>query len=208
MCGVQFPGRPGRIFESLPASISQIVDALTEEVHLYYKETPVALFGHSFGALVAFEFARRLRAMRVAPLHLFVSAQIAPQLPDPEPPMRHLSDTLFISEMNRRYDGIPAEILREKEMMQLLLPVLRADMTLKETYCFTSGPKLTCPISAFGGCQDYSVTTDDLDAWCAQTSGAFKLRMFPGNHFFVHSERKDLLQAVDEDLNRSLRELS
>jgi medium-chain acyl-[acyl-carrier-protein] hydrolase len=208
LCGIQFPGRASRISEPLPLSISDIVEALIADGYSYFADTPIAIFGHSFGALVAFEFAQRLHAMRVGPAHLFVSAQIAPQLPDPEPPMRQLCDSAFISEMSRRYDGIPAEILREQEMMQLLLPALRADMTLKETYRFTSRPKLNCPLSAFGGCQDASVTADGLDAWCVQTSGAFKLRMFPGNHFFVHSERKGLLRAITEDLNLALHGLS
>lgn len=208
LCGVQFPGRPGRLVESLPVSTSQIVDALAEEVYPYYKETPVALFGHSFGALVAFEFARRLHALDINLAHLFVSGQGAPHLPDPEPPMRHLPDERFFDELRRRYGGIPDEIVACEELKQLFLPVLRADITLKETYGYTPGSRLKCAISAFGGRQDASVTTDDLDAWRAQTSGAFKLRMFPGNHFFVHNERKNFLRAVAEDLNGSLREFS
>jgi surfactin synthase thioesterase subunit len=208
VCGVEFPGRGGRRAERLPVSISEIVDATTEEFCTHYAETPVAVFGHSFGALIAFEFSRRVSALGVGLIHLFVSGHVAPQLPDPKPPMRYLSDTKFIFEMIRRYDGIPAEILREREMMQLLLPILRADITMKETYRYLGGPLLKCPISAFGGREDSSVTTDDLDAWRAQTSGAFKLRMFPGGHFFIQNEREFFLRAVAEELNGSIHEVS
>ena len=196
------------MLERPPLSMGEIVDAMVEEFCSSYADASVAIFGHSFGALVAFEFARRLDALKIDVLHLFVSGQVAPQLPDSEPPMRHLSDMEFIAEMTRRYSGIPAEILREQELMQLLLPMLRADITLKETYQYTPGPRLNCSISTFGGRQDSSVTTDDLDAWRGQTSGAFKLRMFPGGHFFIHNERRDFLPTVAEDLNDSLLKVS
>jgi medium-chain acyl-[acyl-carrier-protein] hydrolase len=129
-----------------------------------------------------------------------VSGKSAPQLPDPDPPMRHFPDARFIAEVRERYDGIPEEILREEEMMQLLLPALRADITMNETYRYAAGPSIECPISAFGGHQDRSATTNELAAWSDQTTGPFRLRMFPGDHFFINGARKDLLRAVAEDL--------
>ncbi len=207
VCVVELPGRGRRLSQPPLTNMNQILEALTEGGYPY-KETRVAVFGHSFGALLAFEFARRLGAMNIHLIHLFVSGQAAPQLPDPEPPMGYLSDPEFISEMIRRYDGIPAEILREEEMMQLLLPVLRADMMMKETYQYQYGSLLKCPISAFGGHDDSSTTIDELAAWGDQTTGPFKLRTLPGTHFFINTARNDLLRAVAEDLECSLRGVS
>ena len=101
--------------------------------------------------------------------------------------MRHLPDGHFIEEICDRYGGIPAEILREEELMKLLLPVLRADIGIKETYKYVHGSRLDCGISVFGGDRDDSVTSNELSGWRDQTAAAFNLRMFSGDHFFIHS---------------------
>jgi medium-chain acyl-[acyl-carrier-protein] hydrolase len=203
ICAIEFPGRGRRLLETPPVSIEEIVVALTERFHPY-QDIPFALFGHSLGALVSFELARRLRAMNIQPVHLFVSGRAAPQLPDPETPIRHLPIPEFVEAVRDRYQGIPDEILHDAEMIDLLLPALRADIAMNETYQYADGPLLECPISAFGGHQDRSVTTKELAAWRDQTSGAFRLRMFPGDHFFIHSAREAFLRAVAEDLDSSL----
>ena len=206
VCALQLPGRGRRLLEPPAVSIDQIIEALLEAFQPF-RETPVALFGHSFGALVAFEFARQLQLNKIPLVHLFVSGQFAPQLPDPEAPIRHLPDPEFITEVRRRYEGLPEEILRDDEMLALLLPALRADFTMKETYRYIDGPLLECPISAFGGEQDGSVTTGELTAWSGQTSGAFKCTMFPGGHFFIDSARESFLREVVGDFERSLSEV-
>jgi medium-chain acyl-[acyl-carrier-protein] hydrolase len=204
VCAVELPGRGRRLLEPPLVDLERIMPVLTKAI-LTRNETPIAFFGHSFGALVAFELARRLRSRKISLVHLFVSGQTAPHLPDPEPPMRQLPDREFIAELRRRYDGIPDEILRDEEMLGLLLPPLRADVTMKETHRYVSGPLLDCPISAFGGREDRGVTKEDLTAWRQQTSGAFKVGMLPGGHFFIDSSRESLVRAVAEDLDHSLR---
>ena len=163
VCVLQLPGRGRRLFEAPPTSMDQIIEALLEEFQPI-QEAPIALFGHSFGALVAFEFARRLGAINFSPQHLFVSGQFAPQLPDPEAPIRHLPDREFIAEVHRRYDGIPEDILRDDKMMALLLtvPALRDNLTMKETYRYVDGPLLEYRVSTVGGQQKKSVNIGEL----------------------------------------------
>jgi medium-chain acyl-[acyl-carrier-protein] hydrolase len=203
VCAVQLPGRGRRLLEAPPTSIDQILEALWEAFQPY-RETPVAFFGHSLGALIAFEFARLLQSKNIRVLHLFVSGAAAPHLPDREPPIRDLPDQEFIAEVRQRYEALPEEILRDDEMVAIFLPALRADFAMAETYRNVEGPLLECPVSALGGHQDSSVAAYELAAWREQTCGTFGCRMFPGGHFFVDSARKSVLEHVAEDLERSL----
>jgi medium-chain acyl-[acyl-carrier-protein] hydrolase len=134
------------------------------------------------------------------PAHLFVGAHRAPQLPNPHPEMRHLSDAEFVEETRRRYDGIPQAVLDNPELLELMLPCLRADFHAYETYAHVEGEPLTCPLSVFGGEQDTYVTAPELAGWREQTSGTFRLRMTSGNHFFLQTHRPTLLAGIREDL--------
>ena len=203
VCALQLPGRGRRLFEAAATSIDQIIESLLVAFQPFPK-TPVALFGHSFGAWVAFEFARRLQSDGIVVAHLFVSGQTAPQLPDPEPPICHLSDQEFISEVRERYEGLPEELLRDDEMMALLLPALRADFKMKETYRYVAGPLLECPISSFWGEEDGSVSADELAAWRNQTCGAFSCRMLQGSHFLADDALESMLKFLRADLECSL----
>jgi medium-chain acyl-[acyl-carrier-protein] hydrolase len=206
VCAIQLPGRGARMLEAPAESIVQIIAGVSEAFSPY-RRTPVALFGHSLGALTSFEFARRLRTMDIRVVHLFVSGRAAPHLPDPEAPISHLPTREFIDAVVKRYQNIPNEILNDTEMMNLWLPTLRADFMMNETYQYTGEPLLECPISSFGGIQDASASPEELAAWRHQTSGTFRLKMFPGDHFFIDSAREALLQAIAEDLDLSLRSL-
>ena len=155
--------------------------------------------------LVGFELARELRRRQVfGLLHLFVSACRAPQIPDSAQPLHQLSESSFVEEFCRRYNGIPAAVLQSDELMKLFLPVLKADMAIIETYVYTAAEPLDCPISAFGGLRDRETSHDDLAAWRVLTRGAFTLRMLQGDHFFLQSNREVILQAVSGDLMRQL----
>ena len=168
-------------------------------------DVPFALFGHSMGALVVFELTRELRRRRVPlPVLLAVSGHEAPQRPDPDPPIAHLPDAEFIRELRARYDGIPEQVLAEQELLQLLLPVLRADVLLMESYVYGDEPALECALSCYGGEQDRHVGREDLEAWREQTRGPFTLRVFPGGHFFIESARDAVLKALREDLLPSI----
>ena len=152
--------------------------------------------------LIAFELARSLRREgRELPLQLFVSGHLAPQVPQRHPPIHGLPYAQFVQEL-RRYRGTPEAVLANQELLELLVPVLRADFQLFETYVYQPDEPLDCPISAFGGLSDVEVSQEDLAAWRRQTKGLFTFRMLPGNHFFIQSARAQLLQALSLDLLR------
>lgn len=200
LLAVQLPGRESRIREKPLDQLGAIVPLVAEAIRARV-DTAYAFFGHSMGALIAFEVARYLRAEAFpGPVHLFASARRAPHRPDRLPRIHHLPQDEFIEALRRRWDGIPAAVLREPELLQLLLSSLRADVTAIETYTYIDGQSLTCPISVYGGEEDNSIEQDDLLSWREFTSGLFRLRMFPGNHFFIRTEHQKVIRAVVEDL--------
>ncbi len=153
------------------------------------------------GALIAFEFARTLRRKYdLEPEYLLVSGHRAPQIPDTEPPIHTLPEAEFIEKL-RCLKGTPDAILENAELMQIVLPVLRADFEICETYAYLSDTPLNCAIAAFGGNRDAGIKRGKLRAWRKQTKGAFSQRVFPGNHFFLHSQEQKLLQVLSEKLN-------
>jgi medium-chain acyl-[acyl-carrier-protein] hydrolase len=199
VCPIQLPGREHRLTESPFTQMAALVRTLCEVLEPMQTE-PFAFFGHSLGAMIGFELANQLRAYgSPGPSHLFVSSCRAPQLPDLGPPRHLLSDADLVSEL-RRLRGTPEAALANAELMELMLPILRADFRLFETYQYVRRAPLDCPISVFGGRHDPRTTRFHLNAWRVQTRSTFKLRLFPGDHFFLHTAQKDLLQAIAEDL--------
>jgi len=166
-----------------------------------YLDKPCAFFGHSLGALVSFELARTLRQREgFCPVRLLVSAHRGPHLPDLHPPIYDLPLPEFVQHL-RLLQGTPEEVLQHEELMQVLLPTLRAEFTLAETYTYIPGEPLACACSAFGGLRDTHVSRAELAAWQQQTSSTFIVRMFPGDHFFLHSDRILLLRAIADELS-------
>jgi medium-chain acyl-[acyl-carrier-protein] hydrolase len=203
ICPVQLPGRENRIAEEPFSDLSLLVQAIAD-VLLPHLETPFAFFGHSMGTLISFELARQLRRQNApTPVHLFVAGHRAPQLPDPDPPTYHLPEAEFVDSL-RRFNGTPDTILQNAELMQVMMPALRADMTISETYRYTPEEPLDCSISAFCGMQDSEASYDAVQAWREQARGSFRMRMLPGDHFFLRSQQTLLLQAISQDIKRSL----
>jgi surfactin synthase thioesterase subunit len=204
VCPIQLPGRGSRFREAPFRSPSDLLQAAADALRPHL-DLPFALFGHSMGALVAFELTRELRRRSWrSPVLLAVSGHEAPHRPDPDPPLAHLPDAEFVEQMRTRYGGIPDEVLAEKELLQVLLPVLRADVLLLESYVYAEEPPLDCALSCFGGQQDHHLRHEDLEAWREQTRGSFTLRTFPGGHFFIESARDAVLRALSEDLLRAI----
>lgn len=203
LCAVQLPGRENRLGESLYTRLAPLVEAAAEALRPYL-DLPFAFFGHSMGALISFELARCLRDQgQGGPFHLCLSGCRAAQLPDPGPPIHELPEGEFVAEL-RRLSGTPNAVLEHAELMQLLMPVLRADFAVCETYLYQPGDPLSCGISAFGGLGDEDIRPDEIAAWKAQTRGAFTVRMVPGGHLFLHSVPQLILPAVARDLLASL----
>jgi medium-chain acyl-[acyl-carrier-protein] hydrolase len=178
-----------------------LIEAVVANLKIYL-DHPFAFFGHSLGALMAFDMARYLRKhFGVVPVHLFVSGCRAPQLPHTGPPFHALPDAEFIREVERM-NGTPKEVLQNRELIQLMLPLLRADFALSQEYTYVDEPPLACPISAFGGVRDQEVNLESVQAWREQTTNRFSFRRFPGDHFFLHTEPMLLLSALAQELQR------
>jgi len=206
VCAVNLPGRGGRIKEAPFTDLHEMVSAIAEAI-VPHLDLPPAFFGHSMGAMISFELARKLREMRnVRPAHLFVSGRRAPQLPNDDPITHDLPEPQLLEEV-RRLNGTPTEVLEHPELMQLMLPLLRADFSVVDTYEYRPGAPLGCPVTVFGGLQDVEVSRQHLEAWGEQTTAAFSVRMLPGDHFFLNSPSPQalLLRIVSEELQKSLR---
>lgn len=203
LCPIQLPGRGTRIQETPCQRLHPLVQTLAPLIQAQ-ADRPFAFFGHSLGALIGFEVARELRRQSgPTPKYLWMSGSRAPQLPDVEPPIHRLSDARFTEKL-RQLQGTPTAILEDEQMMARLLPALRADFALLETYLYTNEAPLDIPIMVFGGHQDCKVSPDDLGAWRDQTTQAFKLQMFAGNHFFLHSVHQRLGEIITQELQSLL----
>ena len=203
VCAIQLPGRGPRMmdkpFKRMPALVSALTDGL-----LPFFDKPFAFFGHSMGAWISFEVARRLQSKHsLEPLHLFVSGAGAPHMPSREHPIHDLPED-ELREALKRLNGTPKELLENDDLMQLLLPTLRADFSVCETYVYRNGSLLNCPITAFSGLQDRRLYRSDLKAWDAQTNSSLSIKMFPGDHFFLHTAEPLLLQLLNAELERLL----
>ena len=171
-------------------------------------DRPFAIFGHSMGALLGFEVARLLRREHnVEPLHLFVSGHSAPHCLENDAPIHALPKNEFLEEL-RRYGGMSDETFIDRELMGIMIPILRADIEVFETYQLKTEPPLGSSISAFGGLEDHRVTRESLESWREYTAGEFSVRMFSGDHFFLQSRRQSLLAAVSGDLHDYLSEIT
>jgi len=204
---VQLPGRGSRLREQPFTNIPYLVQTLTP-ILLSYLDRPFAFFGHSMGALISFEVARMLRReSQPSPLQLFVCSSPAPQVPTRRPLIHTLPEAAFLTELRHRYNAIPEAILQNKEILQLLLPGLRADLTMLETYFYTTEDPLDYAIAAFRGLQDNAVSQEEMTAWSEQTR-RFSLQELPGDHFFLHDPMSNFLQVLAQQVAQILEQLT
>jgi medium-chain acyl-[acyl-carrier-protein] hydrolase len=193
---VEYPGHGMRRFETPIKQLSQLVDSLLPELREQLV-SPFAFFGHSMGAIVAFETLKRLtRESGPEPACFFVSACYPPWKPKRRAPIHDLPEPEFIEQL-RLMGGTPEELLANRELAQLLLPALRADFEVAQSYSH-SMDKLHCPIFVYGGLDDPEARREHLSDWnsVCETSS---VRMFPGGHFFLHSAAENLMQVLARD---------
>lgn len=197
----QLPGRPGRMNESPIDDVDAVAEALVEEIEPL-ADVPISLYGHSMGALVAFEIARRLESeYRLVPRNLFVAARRAPHIVSRNQTL-HLQSDERVRSFLRELRAFPADVLDNNEVMELLLPALRADLKLDGMYEYTPGAGVACPVIAFTGEEDEYVLADEIAGWSMHAGGGFELVRIPGDHFFMdHAvHRRPLLARIKREL--------
>ena len=199
LCPVRLPGRETRLGERPFDVMDDLLPALRTAIDPYL-DKPFALFGHSLGAVIAFELARSLAARSTC---LLVSGARAPRLRRDHVPPPPPSDDELIEEL-RRLNGIPKELLENRELIELTLPALRADTALYRNYVYRDGPLVGCPIRAYGGLDDARITRNDLEAWARETTDSFRLQMLPGGHFFLEADQAQFLNVLSQDLSAVL----
>lgn len=200
---VELPGRGGQMMEPAFTHLPQLIESLAHALEPYLN-MPFALFGHSMGAVISFELARFLRREhKRMPLHLFISGRRAPAVPETDPPVYQLPEDQFLEEL-QRLNGTPAEVLENTELIKLLIPLLRADFELIQTYAYTADSPLDCGITAFGGLEDNEAVREDMEPWRDETTSDFRIHMLPGDHFFLRGAEGLLIRLLTQDLHRIL----
>lgn len=193
---IQLPGREARFSEPLLSDIQVVITTLVKSITPYLVK-PFIFFGHSLGAKLAYGLAQQLQKKELrTPEHLIVSADNAPFVPSSNP-LHGLDDEVFIKRLSE-YNGLPDHCLENHELMSLLLPRLRADIALSETVLPNGTQPLDCPITAIGGLSDPHITMNDLSVWQVNTQKEFVCKMFPGDHFFIDTERKKILALISQ----------
>ena len=202
MRAIELPGRERRLREAPFQRIQALVAALLPALEPELGQKPFALLGHSMGARIAFELSLALsRNGLKSPEFLLLSGCPAPHLRDPRPKLHRLPDAEFLSAIEK-LNGTPRAVLESAELMQLLLPRLRADYTLSETHVGTAEQRLSAPLLVVGGSEDEETSERELSAWAELSSGKLARRTLPGDHFFIHSAQSQLLDLLREEAAR------
>ncbi|SHG23380.1 medium-chain acyl-[acyl-carrier-protein] hydrolase [Jatrophihabitans endophyticus] len=199
VCAVHLPGRESRLRESAIDRMDALLDELVPALRPF-ADRDVAVFGHSLGAAVGYEFARRLEREHGIVLRcLVVSGRRAPHLPARRDPLHDLPEADFLAGL-RTLNGTPPEVLADPTLLELFAPTLRADFAVNETYEHDPDVVLHCPIAAVTGDADPEVDLDEIARWRDVTTGSFSLRVFAGDHFYLKPEPDELLDAVRNDV--------
>lgn len=198
LLAIQYPGRQDRHSENLVDSISGLADSLQHEL-LPLCDRPLALFGHSMGAILAFEVAVRLTREGHAPLCVFASGRRAPSCERDE--RVHLQDDEHLLAEIRKLGGTDLGIFLDPEVLKLALPVIRNDYKATETYQCTQDQKVSCPVVVLVGDQDPKVTMNEARAWRDHTTGTFHLQSFPGGHFYLNSRVSEIVELISSRID-------
>jgi surfactin synthase thioesterase subunit len=201
---VQLPGRERRFSEPPIDRMDALLDVLVPALRPLL-DLPFALFGHSMGSCIAHALALRLSDLGLPPFLLIASGREAPHLPRRKPSLHTLAEPEFLEAL-RRLNGTPPEVLQNRELLDLVLPMLRADFTLVGEYRPAPTPRLSCPIMVLGGETDAETTPEGLAAWSDCTTGPSRVAMLPGGHFFTDTARAQVVARATEALHQFRRD--
>ncbi|MGW5866083.1 thioesterase II family protein [Streptomyces sp. NPDC055239] len=197
---VQYPGRQDRRHEPCIDSVTGLADALVDEV-LPWADRPFAIFGHSMGAMVAFELALRLERRGTRPLVVFASGRRAPSRRREDTAPVHLRDDKGMIAELRALSGTDARVFEDEELLRMALPAIRSDYRAAETYRYVPGPRLAAPVHAHVGTEDSKVTLDEARSWADHTDGGFALHTHPGGHFYPTGQMPRVAAAVSREIS-------
>jgi surfactin synthase thioesterase subunit len=196
---VQYPGRQDRLHHPCLSTIDDLADAAFAALEPAMRQ-PIALFGHSMGAMIAFEVATRMRQrLGTAPMVLFVSGRRAPSTRRDEESIHLRDDKGLVAEL-KGLSGTDTRVLDDPDVLRMVLPSMRADYTAVETYCYQPGPKLDCPIVGMTGDTDPKADVDEVRAWQDHTSGRFELHTFTGGHFYLADHKRAVADVIVQRL--------
>ena len=203
ICAVQLPGRGARAGEKPYSSLPTLIETLAQIIAKHSAsedKLPFAFFGHSLGAIVAFEVARYCkRHYFPMPRRIFVSGCDAPQHRSPCKNLHKLSDSDLIDAL-KDYNGTPPEILEHRELMDLVLPAIRADFSLGETYRYLPSHPLNIPITVLAGKLDEHILLEELQEWRKETTNECRVQWFEGDHFYINAEKQGVLEVLKAEL--------
>ena len=203
---IQLPGRETRLREPLHREVPSVVDSLARVLQPYL-HIPFVFWGHSMGALLGFEVARYLQRQGLnPPQRLLVSGYNAPHIPYADPHIHHLPEADFIAALEK-LNGTPEAVLKNAELRDLVLPVVRADFQLVETYAYQEAAPLDCPITVLDGVADHKTNKPDLQEWQGQSTHPLEMFTLPGDHFFLYDMQPKLVSTVLYLLNRQLQDI-
>lgn len=197
VCAVQLPGRGARRSEPPFTSLDDLIAALAD-VLCPHDAIPFAFFGHSLGALIAFELSRHFARHQLRmPERLIMSAANAPSRRSPPRGLHQMGDDALIEEL-KRFDGTPPAVMKYRELLAMALPVIRADFMMSETYRYRSAPLLPVPISVMAGIGDPLTSREQIAAWAELTSASCDMHWFEGGHFFINEQADAVLDWINE----------
>lgn len=204
VCPVNLPGRGNRFAEELRTDFFSLVKEIKDGIAPFF-DYPFVFFGHSMGGILAFELARLLRRLGLPqPAKLFISGCGAAQISYDKPREYDLSENGIIKDL-KNLKGTPAIIFENEELLQVMLPIIRADYKVCQAYIYYRESPLDIPLVAIGGREDDAVPKSQILSWREQTRLKFKSYFIDGDHFFCHTHEEELTQILIRELYQFIR---
>lgn len=200
---IKLPGRENRSREPAIDSLPQLIEQMHTALRDFVAAGPIALFGHSMGGLISYQWAQRLRTEGIEIEHLFISAFPPPgQYQASTDPLHLLPDRTMIERLNGKYGAGTTPSEKEVDLMMYMASTIRADLKLLETCTHQDYGPLTCPLSVLGGSEDEQITQTLLQQWESRAAGNFNLQMFPGHHFYLRNQEETVTKFIRNRLEQ------